>query len=107
LAQLWSHLLNQRFRHPGRVVDKTTNTTRALGLVAALLPEAPLIWLRRDPVDCAWSCFRTCFIENVHWSNDLTDIAFYFRLEDQLLEQWQEILGDRLLVVPFEELATE
>lgn len=107
LAQLWSHLLNQRFRHPGRVVDKTTNTTRTLGLVAALLPEAPLIWLRRDPLDCAWSCFRTCFIENVHWSNDLADIAFYFRLEDQLLEQWQAILGDRLLVVPFEELATE
>nr|WP_166177360.1 sulfotransferase [Altererythrobacter segetis] len=107
LARLWHHLLDQRFPRPGRVVDKTTNTTRKLGVVAALLPEAPLIWLRRDPLDCAWSCFRTCFMENIHWSNDLGDIAFFFRLEDQLLEQWQAILGDRLLVVPFEELATE
>lgn len=107
LARLWRHLLDQRFPHPGRVIDKTTNTSHKLGLVAALLPDAPLIWLRRDPLDCAWSCFRTCFMENIHWSNDLRDIAFTFRLEDQLLEQWQAILGDRLLVVPFEELATE
>jgi tetratricopeptide (TPR) repeat protein len=107
LARLWRHLLDQRFPRPGRVVDKTTNTTRNLGLVAALLPDAPLIWLKRDPLDCAWSCFRNCFMENVHWSNDLGDIAFNFRLEDQLREQWQAILGDRLLVVPFKELVSE
>lgn len=107
LARLWSHLLGQRFPSPGRVVDKTTNTTRKLGLVAAMLPQAPLIWLRRDPLDCAWSCYRNCFMENVHWSNDLADIAFNFRLEDELLAQWQAILGERLLVVPFEALVSE
>lgn len=107
LARLWRHLLDQRFPAPGRVIDKTTNTTRKLGMVAALLPEAPLIWIRRDPLDCAWSCFRTCFMENVHWSNDLGDIAYVFRLEDELLGQWQDILGERLLVVPFDGLATE
>jgi hypothetical protein len=107
LARLWGHLLDQRFPRPGRVVDKTVNTSRKLGLVAAILPEAPIIWLRRDPLDCAWSCFRTCFMENVHWSNDLGDVASYFRLEDQLLEQWRSILGDRLLVIPFEELVTD
>jgi hypothetical protein len=107
LARLWSHLLGQRFPSAGRVVDKTTNTTRKLGLVAAMLPQAPLIWLRRDPLDCAWSCYRNCFMENVHWSNDLADIAFNFRLEDELLAQWQAILGERLLVVPFEALVSE
>ncbi|MGV3555469.1 MAG: sulfotransferase [Croceibacterium sp.] len=107
LARLWQHLLDQRFPAPGRVVDKTTNTTRKLGMVAALLPEAPLIWIRRDPLDCAWSCYRTCFMENVHWSNDLRDIAYVFRLEDELLRRWQDILGERLLVVPFEDLVTE
>jgi tetratricopeptide (TPR) repeat protein len=106
LARLWRHLLEQRFPSAGRVVDKTINTTRKLGFAAALLPEAPLIWLRRDPLDCAWSCFRNCFMENVHWSNDLGDIAFNFRLEDELLERWQAILGERLLVIPFEELVS-
>jgi tetratricopeptide (TPR) repeat protein len=107
LARLWHHLLDQRFPRPGRVVDKTTDTSRKLGLAAAVLPQAPLIWIRRNPLDCAWSCFRTCFMQNVRWSNDLKDIAFNFRLEDRLLEQWQQILGERLLVVPFEDLVTE
>jgi len=107
LARLWHHLLDERFPRPGRVVDKTTDTTRKLGIAASLLPEAPLVWLRRNPLDCAWSCFRTCFMGGIGWSNDLADIAYNFHLEDKLLEQWQRSLGDRLLVVPFEGLATE
>ena len=29
-------------------VDKALNTSRFMGLIAALLPQAPVIWLRRD-----------------------------------------------------------
>ena len=107
LALLWHHLLDERFPKAGRIVDKTTDTSRKLGLAASVLPEAPLIWLKRDPLDCAWSCFRTCFMAGIRWSNDLSDIAFNFRLEDELLDRWQRNLGDRLLVVPFEQLVTE
>ncbi|MGZ3245721.1 MAG: tetratricopeptide repeat-containing sulfotransferase family protein [Croceibacterium sp.] len=107
LAQLWQHLLDERFPQSGRVVDKTTDTSRKLGLVASLLPDAPLICLKRDPLDGAWSCLRTAFMQGIRWSNDLKDIAFNFRLEDRLLAQWQRVLGDRLLVVPFESLVSE
>jgi hypothetical protein len=100
-------LLGERFPLPGRVVDKTTDTSRKLGIAAAVLPEAPLIWLRRDPLDCAWSCFRTGFMAGIRWSNDLGDMAYNFRLEDRLLAQWQQNLGERLLVVPFEALVSE
>ena len=107
-AQLWRHLLDERFPVPGRVVDKATDTSRFFGLAAALLPEAPLIWTTRDPLDRAWSCFRTNFLGGaVPWSYDLEDIAAHFRLEDELLAQWQRILGERLLVVPYESLVSE
>ena len=106
-ARLWRHWLDERFPGPGRVVDKTLNTSRLLGIAAALLPEAPLIWLTRDPLDCAWSCFRTRFSGEGAWSYDLEDIAFHFRLEDELLARWRDVLGERLLVVPFEALVTE
>lgn len=106
-ARLWRHWMDELFPGPGRVVDKTTNTSRLLGVAAALLPDAPLIWLKRDPLDCAWSCFRTYFGPSQPWSYDLEDIAFHFGLEAQLLTQWRDILGDRLLVVPYEELVTE
>jgi tetratricopeptide (TPR) repeat protein len=106
-ADLLRYWLDQRFPQPGRVVDKSLTTTRLIGLAAALLPKAPLIWLRRDPLDCAWSCFRTFLQGNMPWSHDLADIALHFRLEDELLRQWQGILGDRLLVVPYEDLVTD
>jgi hypothetical protein len=106
-AQLWRHWLAERFPTPGRIVDKSLDTTRFIGLAAALLPESPLVWLTRDPLDRAWSCLRTFFAAGMQWSYDLEDIAFHFRLEDELLRAWRDMLGARLLVVPFESLVTE
>lgn len=104
LGGLYLHLLEERFGPDGRIVDKTVDNSRFLGLIAAILPNAPLIWMRRDPLDSAWSCFRTFFIHGVAWSYSLTDIAHHFALEDRLLEHWQERLGERLLVVPYSAL---
>lgn len=104
IAQLWDHLLAERFPNPGRVVDKSLNTTRLIGLAASLLPDAPMIWMTRDPLDCAWSCFRTFFPLSMPWTYDMEDIAFQFRVEDGLRRHWQDMLGDRLLVVPYEQL---
>jgi hypothetical protein len=88
-------------------VDKSLTTSRLLGLAATLLPQAPLIWLTRDPLDCAWSCFRTFFVGSMPWSHDLEDMAEHFRIEDELLRKWRDILGERLLVVPYESLVAD
>ncbi|MBO9518097.1 MAG: sulfotransferase [Porphyrobacter sp.] len=107
-ARLWRHWINERFPAAGRIVDKTIDASRTLGLVSALLPEAPLLWMTRDPLDQAWSCFRTNFSAGaLTWSYDQQDIAFHFQLESELLARWQDILGERLLVVPYESLVTD
>lgn len=103
LAQLYLHLLEERFGPNGRIVDKTIDAGRFFGLVATALPDAPLIWMRRDPLDSAWSCLRTFFIHGVGWSYDLADIAHHFQIEDALLAFWKARLGERLLVVPYAE----
>jgi hypothetical protein len=104
MTDLYLHLLTEKFGSEGRIVDKTIDVSRYLGLIASALPDAPLIWMRRDPIDSAWSCFRTFFIHGVGWSYNLQDIAHHFLLEDALLEYWKERLGKRLLVVPYSEL---
>ena len=42
LGGLYLHLLAERFGTEGRMVDKTIDASRFLGLIAAVLPEAPL-----------------------------------------------------------------
>ena len=107
LARLYLHLLAERHPGEGRVVDKTIDVSRCLGLIAAALPDAPLVWMKRDPLDNAWSCFRTFFIHGVGWSYDLEDIAHHFRLQDAQTAFWQDRLGDRLLVVPYADLVEQ
>lgn len=103
-VDLYLHLAAERFGAGRRFVDKTLDGSRQLGLYAALLPRTPLIWMRRDPLDNAWSCLRTYFAVGLAWSWTQETIAAHFRLEDALLARWRDILGDRLLVLDYEQL---
>jgi len=104
VGDLYRHVVAQRCGTGARVVDKTVDASRFVGVIASTLPDATIIWLRRDPLDCAWSCFRTFFIGGVTWSNDLAAMGRHFALEDRLMAFWQRQLGDRLLVVPYADL---
>lgn len=106
LRELYHHLADQRFPANGRIVDKTLATSRYMGLIAAIFPDAPIIWLRREPVDCAWSVFRNYFIKGVEWSWSLEAIAEFFNQEDRLFKHWTRVLGDQILVVPFDGLVS-
>jgi hypothetical protein len=107
LARLYLHLGDERFGAGSRFVDKWLGNTRTLGLVASALPQAKIIWLRRNPLDCAWSCFKTYFSQRIDWSWSLEDIATHFQVEDRLYEHWRSALGERLLTVSYEQLVTE
>jgi hypothetical protein len=104
IRALYLHLVRQRFPGEQLFVDKTLNASRYLGLLAGFFPEAPIIWVRRDPLDCAWSAFRTWFLRGVDWSWSLQHIADHFRIENSLFEHWTKQLGSRLLLVAYEDL---
>ncbi len=107
LSRLYLHLLDQRFEGSGRIVDKRLVASRTLGVIASILPDAPLIWMRRNPLDCAWSCFRTHFANPMPWSNRFDTIAQHFALEDRMLQAWSERLGSRLLIVQYGDLVDQ
>ena len=100
----YAGLLDARFRSEGRVVDKSLGQSLLIGLILHTLPNARIAWLRRSPEDVALSCFRTYFSRGLDWTCSLEDIADYMRTEDRLFEHWRSIFGDRILVVPYEEL---
>ena len=107
LRVLYHHLAEERFPAPGRIVDKTLATSRHMGMIATLFPDAPIIWVRRAPLDCAWSAFRNYFVKGVEWSWSLDSIADFFTQEDRLFAHWTATLGDQILVVPYADLVTD
>lgn len=107
LARDFRHMLDIRFRTTGRVVDKTLCQSHFMGLLLHLLPQAKVLWLRRNPEDAALSCFRSFFTSQLPWTWSLAEIGHFFRVEDRLFAHWAEQFGDRLLIVSYEDLVSD
>jgi tetratricopeptide (TPR) repeat protein len=107
VARDYARFIGMRFRAPGLVVDKSLGQSTLIGFLLHSLPEARLLWVRRNAEDTALSCFRTSFTAASHWSWSIADIASHFQVEDQLFEHWHGLFGDRILVVPYEEMVAE
>lgn len=105
LADLYSHLALQRFPGAKRIVDKSLDTSRHMGMITAIFADAPIIWLKRDALDCAWSTFRTWFLRGLNWSWSFEDIGLHFGLEYELMNHWAE-LNPRILSVEYADLVT-
>jgi tetratricopeptide (TPR) repeat protein len=104
IARDYAKFIDMRFRPLGLVVDKTLGQSTLTGLLLHALPDAKIVWLRREAEDAALSCFRTCFTTSTPWSWSIEDIANHFAIEDALFEHWCDVFGDRILVVPYERL---
>ncbi len=100
----YGDLIDERFPSRGHVVDKTLNVTRHIGWIAHGFPQAPILYVRRNAADTAFSCFRTPFSKGIDWSFALDDIVAHFEHERMLLRYWQGRLGDRLRVVDYDAL---
>lgn len=96
-------------RAPGhrRIVDKSLNTSRFVGMIGHAMPDSPVIWLRRDPLDTAWSSFRTYFTTGLAWSFDMVAMARFHALEDALHAFWSDAYGPRLMTVDYTDLIAD
>ena len=106
IATDYHRMLAMRFRQPGLVVDKTLSQSMVMCLLLHSMPDARVLWLRRNPADVALSAYRAFFTSAVNWSWSMEDIAHQMKLEDQLYEHWAELFPDRILTVPYEELVS-
>ncbi len=110
----WTHfgtsylkMLESKYGPGGRIVDKSLTHSPFVGLLNHMLPNASILWIRRDPGDVALSCLRTRFNEGIQWSWSQTAIGRRFRVEDRLHAHWSKVLGDTILTVPYEELVAK
>lgn len=107
IGKIYLHLMEIRYGSEGRIIDKSLNNSRYLGLIHHIFPDAPVVWIRRNPLDAAWSCYRTYFNIGMSWTTSFKDIAEYFKAEDDLYKYWTKQYGDKILTVPYEELVSD
>ncbi|WP_121119859.1 tetratricopeptide repeat-containing sulfotransferase family protein [Croceibacterium ferulae] len=105
VARTYNRLLGERFGPAGLIVDKTLGQSHIAGLLLHAMPGARMVWLRRAGEDTALSTYRTFFTSPVPWSWSLSDIGQFHRIEARLHAHWQALFPDRILTVPYEELA--
>lgn len=103
-----SHLerLDALDRSHDRVVDKMPENTQYLGLIAALVPGAKVIYCRRDARDVALSIWMTEFGQ-LRWACDIDDIAGRIEGHRRLIDHWRNLLPLPLVEVDYEELITD
>jgi tetratricopeptide (TPR) repeat protein len=107
LVELYLHLASERFGPDGRFVDKTIEAGNYMGLLLALFPAAPKLWLRRDPIDNGWSAFRTTFARGATWSWDLRDIGVRLAQEDRMASFWKRQGADQIAFVDYAKLVRD
>jgi tetratricopeptide (TPR) repeat protein len=86
-----------------RVTDKHPTNFRHLGLIAALMPAARIIYCRRDPMDTCLSCFMQNFEAPIPWAWDLTSLGGYYRQYDRLMRHWLTVLPMQIFPFVYEE----
>ena len=91
-----------------RIVDKLPLNFTFVGLIHLALPNARIIWARRDPIDTCVSCFSTLFGGDQPHTYDLAELGRYHRAHEALMQHWREVLPEGVLLeVRYEDVVAD
>lgn len=95
---------------PGRpyVVDKMPQNFQMLGHIHLGLPKAPIIHVRRNPIDTCLSIYTTAYQLSPSFAHVKESICFAYRQYQRLMAHWRKVLPpDRFLEIDYEELVSD
>jgi tetratricopeptide (TPR) repeat protein len=91
-----------------RVINKMPGNFAYLGLIARALPNARILYPRRDPMDTCLSCYGEFFQSGHPFAYDLGELGRYWRACDGLMGHWRAVLPAGMLIeVDYQALVTD
>jgi tetratricopeptide (TPR) repeat protein len=85
--------------------EKLPHNYLYLGHFNRAFPAAPMVHVRRSPMDSLFGTYRLLFGGGAYpWSYRLKDLADNYRLYRQLTDHWRQILGPGLVEITLEAL---
>jgi tetratricopeptide (TPR) repeat protein len=87
-----------------RFTDKNLLGWHYVGAALAMLPQARVVIVRRDPVETCLACYRHCFTDAAGFACDLDDLADYCAGFLRLTRFWLERYPTRVFDLQYEAL---
>ena len=73
-------------------------------MIRLILPNAKIIDVRRNPLDCCFSCFKQLFARGHGFTYNLEEIGRYYRDYVELMAHFENVLPGRIHRVIYEDL---
>jgi len=87
------------------ITDKMPQNFQMLGLIHLAFPSAPIIHIRRNPLDNCISIYTTAYQQSPAFAHDRSSIVFAYRQYQRLVAHWRDVLpAERFLEVDYEAL---
>ncbi|HEY3778955.1 MAG TPA: sulfotransferase [Rhizomicrobium sp.] len=87
--------------------DKGLRNFGYTGLIHLMLPAAKIVDVRRHPLDCGWSLFRSHFPGGQPFSERLADIGHHYRNYVGLMRHFEHVLPGRIYRVLYDSLVAD
>ena len=92
----------------GIITDKMPLNFKWISVIRVILPNAPILHLKRHPMAVCFSNFRYFFQSHgMRYSNDLMDIGRYYLAYDQLMQRHMADHGDAITTIDYESLTQD
>jgi hypothetical protein len=105
-AYLW-HANQHRRSSRQRFIDKMPRNWLYLPLIRLALPNAKIVDVRRNAMDCCWSNFRQLFADSGEYSYDLTELGHYYRAYVDMLDHFDTADPGAVHRVEYEQLVAD
>lgn len=92
----------------GWFTDKHPGNALLAGVILRALPQARVVYVRRNAMDACFSNLKALFAPGYYeYSYDITDVAVHYRRHARWMRQVVEASGDRVLEVDYEALVED
>jgi tetratricopeptide (TPR) repeat protein len=89
------------------LTDKTPANFLYLGHIAAAMPEAKIVHLKRHPLDTCFAIYKTLFRMGYPYSYRLEHLADYYIAYKELMAHWHRVIPGQILDVTYESLVRD
>ncbi|MDC3163138.1 sulfotransferase [Pelagibacteraceae bacterium] len=87
------------------ICDKMPHNFILIGFIKLILPEAKIIYCKRDPIDNCFSLYAHKFVELSHqYSYDQKMLASYYKMHTKLMKFWLNKYKKDIFILDNEEL---